>query len=161
MPIYEFYCEDCNTIFNFFSNRVNTEKRPVCPKCNKRTLERLVSRFSVIKGAKEDADGMPDIDAKKLEQAMSLVERESGRLEKGDPRDIASVMSRVFDTAGMRPGPGMEQVLRRLESGEDPDKLESELGDSMTEDDLVDMFPRPVSRRRGSPPAQDETLYYL
>ncbi|XCN71926.1 MAG: FmdB family zinc ribbon protein [Candidatus Electrothrix aestuarii] len=36
MPIYEFYCQDCNTIFNFFSSRINTEKRPDCPKCGKK-----------------------------------------------------------------------------------------------------------------------------
>jgi hypothetical protein len=28
MPIYEFYCEDCHTIFNFFSKNVNTTKKP-------------------------------------------------------------------------------------------------------------------------------------
>ena len=33
MPIYEFYCRKCNTIYNFFSRSVNTEKIPFCPKC--------------------------------------------------------------------------------------------------------------------------------
>ncbi|MCK4728291.1 MAG: zinc ribbon domain-containing protein, partial [Desulfobacterales bacterium] len=36
MPIYEFYCEDCNTIFNFFSRSVNTTKRPPCPRCKQK-----------------------------------------------------------------------------------------------------------------------------
>jgi len=35
MPIYEFYCEDCNTLFNFFSRTVNTDKQPPCPRCRK------------------------------------------------------------------------------------------------------------------------------
>jgi hypothetical protein len=26
MPMYEFYCPDCNTIFTFLSKSVNTEK---------------------------------------------------------------------------------------------------------------------------------------
>jgi len=25
MPIYEFYCRKCNTLYNFFSRSVNTE----------------------------------------------------------------------------------------------------------------------------------------
>ncbi|MEI6128202.1 MAG: FmdB family zinc ribbon protein [Pseudomonadota bacterium] len=45
MPIYEFYCTSCNTIFNFFSRTVNVTKRPACPRCG-RELERQVSMFS-------------------------------------------------------------------------------------------------------------------
>ncbi len=33
MPIYEFYCEQCHTIYNFFSRKINLEKIPDCPKC--------------------------------------------------------------------------------------------------------------------------------
>ncbi|MGD2029649.1 MAG: zinc ribbon domain-containing protein, partial [Desulfobacterales bacterium] len=40
MPIYEFYCRDCNTIFNFFSKTINTTKKPKCPKCKTKTLTR-------------------------------------------------------------------------------------------------------------------------
>ena len=36
MPIYEFYCPDCNTIFNFFCRRIVTDKKPACPKCGAR-----------------------------------------------------------------------------------------------------------------------------
>ncbi|MDH3798752.1 MAG: zinc ribbon domain-containing protein, partial [Desulfobacterales bacterium] len=43
MPIYEFYCEDCNTIFNFFSKSVNTTKTPKCPNCKKKRLSRQMS----------------------------------------------------------------------------------------------------------------------
>jgi putative FmdB family regulatory protein len=46
MPIYEFYCPDCNTLFNFFSRTINTAKQPTCPKCRTRTLERQMSAFA-------------------------------------------------------------------------------------------------------------------
>ena len=29
MPIYEFYCPDCNTLFNFFSRTINTSKKVI------------------------------------------------------------------------------------------------------------------------------------
>jgi hypothetical protein len=31
MPIYEFYCVDCNTLFNFFSKTINTQKNTQVP----------------------------------------------------------------------------------------------------------------------------------
>lgn len=71
MPIYEFYCEPCNTIYKFFSRSVNTEKVPKCPKCENDNLERRVSTFATISGDKEqDSNGedMPPIDESKMEQ---------------------------------------------------------------------------------------------
>ena len=56
MPIYEFYCEDCNTIFNFFSRSINTTKKPKCPVCKTKTLSRQMSAFAFTGKAKEDGD---------------------------------------------------------------------------------------------------------
>ncbi|MDH3358296.1 MAG: zinc ribbon domain-containing protein, partial [Desulfobacteraceae bacterium] len=52
MPIYEFYCEDCNTLFNFFSKTVNTTKKPKCPKCKTKTLSKQMSRVAFTGRAK-------------------------------------------------------------------------------------------------------------
>ena len=56
MPIYEFYCKDCNTIFNFFSKTINTNKKPKCPKCKTSTLSRQMSAFAFTDKATEDSD---------------------------------------------------------------------------------------------------------
>ncbi|MCI5211150.1 MAG: zinc ribbon domain-containing protein, partial [Candidatus Electrothrix sp. ATG2] len=79
MPIYEFYCQDCNTIFNFFSSCINTEKQPACPKCGKKELDRQMSRFAVIGKAKEeDADDpLAGLDESKMEQAFEGLMRGS------------------------------------------------------------------------------------
>ncbi len=50
MPVYEFYCADCHTVYNFFSQSVNTAKRPTCPKCGRPELERRASLFAISKG---------------------------------------------------------------------------------------------------------------
>ncbi|MDP2840477.1 MAG: zinc ribbon domain-containing protein, partial [Syntrophales bacterium] len=39
MPIYEFYCEPCQTVLSFFSRGVNTARIPACPGC-RRPLKR-------------------------------------------------------------------------------------------------------------------------
>jgi putative FmdB family regulatory protein len=57
VPVYEFYCCDCHTIFNFLSRQVNTEKRPSCPKCGRPELERQVSPFAVSKEQEEEPKG--------------------------------------------------------------------------------------------------------
>ncbi|HEX2163558.1 MAG TPA: zinc ribbon domain-containing protein, partial [Thermoanaerobaculia bacterium] len=48
MPIYELYCADCDTLFNFFSSRVDTTTHPTCPRCGRRTLERRPARFAAL-----------------------------------------------------------------------------------------------------------------
>ena len=74
MPIYEFYCAECHTIFNFFSRTVNTTKIPKCPKCKQVDLTRQMSLFAVTGKAVEDGD-MDDLplDESKMEKAMQMM----------------------------------------------------------------------------------------
>ncbi|MGF1613706.1 MAG: zinc ribbon domain-containing protein [Gammaproteobacteria bacterium] len=168
MPIYEFYCVDCHTIFNFFSRRINTEKRPNCPKCGRPDLERRLSLFAISKGRKENEDGpIGDIDEQKLERMMASMASEIEGADEDDPRQAARVMRKLFDAAGLPMGPHMEEAMHRMEAGEDPDKIEEELGDVLQQEDpLVAGGKRATShlkalRRELLPPKQDETLYDL
>ena len=162
MPVYEFYCGDCNTIFNFFSYRTDTTKRPVCPKCRNNQMERLISRVSVLRGAKEESDmKIPDIDESKLQKAMSLLEKEASNLKEDDPRQAAHVIRRLIDTTGLNLGSKMEEALRRLEKGEDPDMIEKDMEDILDEDNLFGSDRKNPQKNRKAAPLQDETLYYL
>jgi putative FmdB family regulatory protein len=162
MPIYEFYCNDCNTIFNFFSSRVNTEKRPVCPKCDKGPLERLISGFAVLKGAKEQNEmGMPDLDEAKLKNAMSLLEREAENLNGDNPRKAAHLTRKLCDITGLDLGSRMEGALKRMEAGEEPEKIEEEVEDILKNEDFFNKSPKASKKAKNKPPARDETLYYL
>jgi putative FmdB family regulatory protein len=162
MPIYEFYCADCNTIFNFFSPLINTEKRPFCPRCKKGPLDRLISRFSILKGVKEKDDSVIDgLDESKFEKAMSLLENEVKDIDEDDPRQAAFLMRKLADATGLKLGSKMEEALRRMESGEDPEKIEEEMGDILNDEDLVDLTPRTFPRAKKKSPERDETLYYL
>ena len=81
MPIYEFYCSPCNTLYSFFSFSVDTERRPDCPNCGQTALERRPARFATLTqsrdGAVEDGDDpFPDLDDARMEAAMSAMERE-------------------------------------------------------------------------------------
>jgi putative FmdB family regulatory protein len=163
MPIYEFYCHKCNTIYNFFSKRVNTEKIPVCPKCKNVELKRKVSIFATISGHKDEdvGDGMPDIDESKMEKAMSMLASEAGRINEDDPRQAAQLMRKLSEATGLQMGAGMEEALSRMERGEDPDKIEEEMGDLLEGEEPFIMEAKSKAGRPKHKPKVDETLYDL
>lgn len=136
MPVYEFYCPDCHTIFNFFSRRINTETRPDCPRCGHPELQRQVSMFAISKGRQEsEADDMPDIDESRMERAMMELAAESEGIDEDDPRQAARMMRKLYETTGMELGSGMEEMIRRMETGEDPEQIEAEMGDVLEAED--------------------------
>ncbi len=55
MPIYEFYCANCHTVYSFLSKTIDTAKRPDCPRCGRPKLDRRMSRFAVSTRRSEPA----------------------------------------------------------------------------------------------------------
>lgn len=164
MPIYEFYCEDCHTIFNFYSRTVNTSKKPKCPRCKTRVLERRMSAFAVTGRAKEDsdADELP-FDESKMEQAMNMLAGEADKINEDDPRQAANLMRKLSDMTGMQLGAGMQEALSRMEQGEDPEKIEAEMGDLLENEDpfLLPEKKGVAAAARRKAPSRDDTLYDL
>jgi putative FmdB family regulatory protein len=162
MPIYEFYCKKCHMVFNFFSNAVNTEKKPLCPRCKKVKLDRKLSVFSTPSGRGDDDEmPLPDMDESKMEQAMNLLASEAQSIDENDPRQAANLMRKLTDMTGMNLGPGMEEALTRMESGEDPEQIEAEMGDLLEEEEPFSFKERSSATKKRRPPRIDEKLYDL
>jgi putative FmdB family regulatory protein len=163
MPIYEFFCKKCNTIFNFFSSSINTDKKPDCPRCKNARLERRMSTFSTLKnkGETDDAGAMPDLDESKMEQAMSLLAKEAERLDENDPRQAANLMRKLSDMTGLNLGPGMEEALTRMEAGEDPEQIEAEMGDLLEGEDPFNFKDKAGKFLKKAAPKIDDKLYDL
>jgi putative FmdB family regulatory protein len=163
MPIYEFYCGQCNTLYNFYSKSVNTTKIPNCPKCKNVPLSRRMSVFAALTGrAAEDGkeDPLAHIDESKMEKAMMQWASEAEKIKDDDPRAAAHWMRRLSESAGLKLGDGFEEALHRLERGEDPDKIDEEMGDLLSEEDPFAEKKRSSKRPIGKP-LQDDTLYDL
>ncbi len=162
MPIYEFYCERCNTIYKFFSKRINTEKTPDCPSCRDIKLIRRPSVFATFTKGEEGTDeDMPAFDERRMERVLSELARDAEGLNEDDPRQAAQLMRRLTDATGLRMGTGMEEALRRLERGDDPEKIEDEMGDIFDEEEPFTFGETHKKSLRKPSPMIDETLYEL
>jgi len=141
MPVYEFLCRKCNRIYSFHSFRVSTEKVPKCPRCGDPDLTRVPSRFGVTgrrgepaaKGAGEERGG-GELDDPRVEREMMRFASELEGMDENDPRQMAAAVRRMTELAGERITPTMEEMIRRLEAGEDPEKVEEEMGDALEEE---------------------------
>jgi putative FmdB family regulatory protein len=171
MPVYEFYCFDCHTIYNFFSRRVDTTSSPACPGCGRPEIERRASLFAISKGrgeSEENASLPPGMDEEKMMRAFESMAGEFENVDENDPKQAARMMRRLFDATGMKLGDGMAEAIRRMEAGEDPDQVEAEMGDLLEQEDpfagshLKSSLPNLKELRRGlMPPRRDDTWHPL
>jgi putative FmdB family regulatory protein len=139
MPIYEFACPKCRRIYSFLSKRMNPARPPVCPKCGNKKLSKQVSRFAMSRKLKEpaakpemggDEPPMPDLDDPRVERAMMEMERDMEHLDENNPKHMAHMMKKMKDL--MPPGSmpkELDVAIKRLEAGEDPEKIEADMGD--------------------------------
>jgi len=163
MPIYEFYCRKCNTIYNFFSKSVNTNKIPICPRCKTKSLTKQMSVFAAITGGGKEIienDPLAGMDEGKMEKAMMQFAAEAENIKEDDPRAAADLMRKFSDATGMKLGDGFQEALQRMADGEDPDKIDEEMGDLLAEEEPFGgkKSSRATARRQ---PLKDDTLYDL
>ena len=139
MPIYEFACPKCRRIFSFLSKRVNPDRLPACPKCGNKKMSKQVSRFAMSRNLTEPAakaesesgePPMPDFDDPRVARAMAEMERDMEHLDENNPRHMAHMMKKMKDLmpAGTVPRE-LDVAIKRLEAGEDPEKIEADMGD--------------------------------
>ena len=134
MPIYEFYSPDNNRLYQFLARTLSyRDKTPLCPDDPSFRMERKMSSFAVIGKAKEDTgdDPFAGIDESKLEGFMADMERDMAGMDENnpDPRQLGHFMRKMTDMMGDKTPPELREMVRRLEAGEDPEKLEEQFGD--------------------------------
>lgn len=139
MPIYEFACPKCRVIFNFLSKKLNPDRLPACPKCGNKKMTKQMSAFAMPRGIQAPAAGgevadsgeaTPDFDDPRMMRAMGELERDMEHLDENNPKHMAHMMRKMKDI--MPPGTmpkEMDIAIKRLEAGEDPEKIEEDMGD--------------------------------
>jgi len=155
MPIYEFYCKNCHAVYQFFAKRVEPEKIPLCPKHEAHgLLDRQMSRFAMGKPATKNAGagddighgsgeeggmppGGPNLDDPRIEAKMMDLMSKMESMNENDGRAMGRMMRELASITGEGANdPAMQEAIRRLEAGEDPEKVEAIVADAYGEDAL-------------------------
>jgi hypothetical protein len=147
MPIYEFYSPDSRKIYSFLARSLScAEKVPLCPDGKKYHMRKVISGFSIT-GKREETEELPQIsndpddpfagmDESKAQAAMQELEGAIEGMDEDnpDPRQMGQLMRRMCDLTGENMDDPMEEVVRKLEEGMDPDELEDRMGDAFGDD---------------------------
>lgn len=182
MPIYEFFSPDTNKVYSFFArSSAYADRVPRCPDGGRHSMRKLVSSFAITgraKEKKEDATGagLGEDFSPQQEAEMMRLAGEMGTLdeENPDPKALGRLMRRMTEIAGEKIPEDMNEMLRRLEAGEDLEKLEDQFGDALGEDAMAGeegMMPplppgagketAPTARRIRRPITRDPNLYEM
>src|SRR5512139_3562824 len=131
MPIYEYTCHDCKRrVSLLWRSFAHAESRDaICPRCGGTNLTRLISRVAVVRSGGGRLDDLSD----------SSVDSALSGLDENDPKSLARFMRKMADETGEDLGPEFEEMVGRLEAGEDPESIEEsmpDLGASPSGDDF-------------------------
>ncbi|MGH7944072.1 MAG: FmdB family transcriptional regulator [Opitutaceae bacterium] len=146
MPIYEYYCPDNHTIYQFYAKTVaQGQMTPKCPDNPKYQLKKVVSAFAITGRKEEAAEKKPGADVAspedaRMDAAMGEMEKEFSSLDENDPKAMARMMRRMSELTGEKIDGQFEEVVRKLEEGADPDSLEDQLGPGDTAEDSGDPY---------------------
>jgi putative FmdB family regulatory protein len=128
MPIYEYHCSDCQRrVSLLWRSYSDAEAREAaCPRCGGKNLRRVVSRVAVLRSEESRMDSLAEPDA-------------MGGLDEEDPKSLARWMRKMSQETGEDLGPEFDEVVGRLEAGEDPESIEESMpgpGDAGGGDDF-------------------------
>lgn len=120
MPIYEYRCAACRRRSSVFVRSATSTVRPRCEHCGSARMTRLMSKFAVHRGASSDLDdagGIEDID-------------------ENDPKAVARWARQMKEEMGEDLGPEFDDMVDRIEAGEDPEEVMAgyEGGDALGDD---------------------------
>ena len=121
MPSYEFRCKNCKKGFVLFFSYAEYGKSPVfCAHCGSDQVRRKISRVRIAHSAETRLENLSD------PQNLDALE--------DDPRALGKMMRRMREETGEEMGPEFDEVIHRLEAGQNPEQIEQDLPDLLGDD---------------------------
>jgi putative FmdB family regulatory protein len=137
VPVYEFYCEPCNTLFSFYSKTIrSSEDSPLCPRCGG-GLHKRVSSFSVVERSKgvQSLENLP-FNQQRLADGMQKFRAEHERLRDENPARAEGMMKNFSRWLG---GAHLEEdkkrAMQRVLDSDDPLAQKIDVLESLTRAD--------------------------
>lgn len=119
MPVYDFHCEACqkNIAIHYSSFQAyETAENHVCPRCGSENVRRRIGRVALGRSNDDRLDGIAD-------------EALLGQIDENDPRTLGRFMKKMSQEMGEEMGDDFNEVVDRLEKGQQPEQIEKELPD--------------------------------
>ena len=117
MPSYEYRCLDCRKRVSLYQRYEDYGRVPVaCPHCGGARLERRIGRVRVARSEDSRLDSLADPSG-------------WGDVDENDPRSVARMMRRMGSEMGEDMPAEFDEVVNRLEAGENPDDIEKDIPD--------------------------------
>jgi putative FmdB family regulatory protein len=114
MPNYEFRCLDCKRRFEVYLSYEDYGVQSVrCTNCNSEDVQRLIGRIRFARSEESRLENLAD--------PSNLAGLED------DPKGLARMMRQMSSEMDEDLGPEYDEVLDRLESGQSPEDIESDM----------------------------------
>lgn len=172
MPIYEFYSPDTHKVYSFYARSQRyADIIPCCPDGSDKRMQKRVSAFAFLQSVSEEPGDLSGDDAA-MESALNELESEFRGIDEHnpDPRQLGQMMRRMQEVTGHRLPQSMQEMMTRLEKGENPENLEEMFGGDLEEEmgeyagerheaPGTDALQKILRQARRLPPARDPELY--
>lgn len=116
MPIYEYRCHDCRKKSSILLRSFDDKALPVCPFCGGKSLDRLFSRFAMVRSEEDRLERMAD-------------PSQWGNVDENDPKSVMRWAKRMGKEMGEEMGEDFDQAIE-----EEFEKEASNTADSGDED---------------------------
>jgi len=114
MPTYEYRCQRCNKRFEIFLSYDEYEKASItCPDCGSTDVQRLIGKIRIAKSEESRIENM--VDPANLDGIED------------DPKALGQLMRKMGNEMGEEMGPEFDEVVSRLEKGQNPEQIEKEI----------------------------------
>ncbi len=124
MPAYDYRCNDCKrrVVLKYKTYAEYDQATPTCPLCHGTNLTRLISRVAIARSDESRFDSMDDTALDDMADA--------------DPATMGRYLRRMGQEAGEDLGDEFNEVVNRLEKGENPEDIEASMPDLASSPDL-------------------------
>ena len=118
MPAYDYRCNSCKrrVVLKYKTYADYDNATATCPHCQSKDMTRLISRVALAKSESSRFDSLDSMDETALDDMADA-----------DPATLGRYMRRMSAGLGEDLGEEFNEVVERLEHGEDPESIESSM----------------------------------